>query len=169
MNCREKFIRRAALTGVLVAAIGMYACASVAPSQGSSVLAVWDLEELSPLAIPNPHLGNLLAGQIMAHVDAGGRYKVVDRDNLMKILEELQLGSSELADPGTRLRLGRIMGAEQMVFGAFQMIGRMQRVDLRLVDVSTGKILKTASGMAGTADLNGWLLATDQAAAELLK
>jgi curli biogenesis system outer membrane secretion channel CsgG len=67
------------------------------------------------------------------------------------------------------LRLGRIIGAEQMVFGAFQMVGAVQRVDLRLVDVSTGRILRTASGTAGAADLNGWLQATDQAAAELLK
>ena len=131
------------------------------------VLAVWDLEALSPLETPNPHLGRMLAGQIMVHLDASRRYKAVDRENLLKVLEELQLGSSELADSRTRLRLGHIIGAEQMIFGAFQMVGRLQRVDLRLVDVASGKILRTASGMADSSDLNGWLQAADQAAAEL--
>jgi hypothetical protein len=164
----ERFGRPVAWTVALILAVGLSACASGNPP-AVPIVAVWDLEELSSLQAPSPHLGNLLAGQILSHLDAGGKYRVVDRNNLVKVLEELQLGSSELADPATRLRLGRILGAEQMVFGAFQMFGRMQRVDLRLVDVASGKIIQTASGTSDTADMNGWLKAADQAAAELLR
>ncbi|MFZ1987296.1 MAG: hypothetical protein WAU91_22995, partial [Desulfatitalea sp.] len=83
-------------------------------------------------------------------------------------IEELHLGSSDLADPETRLRLGRIIGAQQMIFGAFQVIGKQLRLDLRRVDVASGKILKTASGTATAADLNEWLRAADEAAAALM-
>ncbi|MDD5762902.1 MAG: hypothetical protein PHP88_10410, partial [bacterium] len=49
------------------------------------------------------------------------------------------------------LRLGRITGARQMVFGGYLAIGSRVRIDLRLVDVETGKVLKTATrtGPAG--------------------
>jgi hypothetical protein len=168
MKSGAQLIRWAAAAAALTMALGFIACAAGRPP-GPTVVAVWDLEELGPLEVPSPHLGNLLAGQIMARLDASQGYRVVERESLLKVLEELQLGSSELADSRTRLRLGNLLGAGHMIFGAFQGIGRVQRVDLRLVDVASGKILRTGSGTAVSSDLNGWLQAADQAAAELIK
>jgi curli biogenesis system outer membrane secretion channel CsgG len=94
---------------------------------------------------------------------------VVEREKLVAMLEELTLGSSELADESTRLKVGRMIGAREMVFGGYMVVGNTMRLDLRMVDVASGKVLKTAKMTAGSNDIAGWLKAARDAAAELLK
>lgn len=147
------------------------ACAASGPNVADQpiAIAVWDLEDLSPVTRAQAGMGELLAGQIAARLGEIQNFQVVERQNLLKAMEELNIGSSQLADDQTRLKLGRIIGARQMVFGAFQSAGGALRLDLRRVDVASGKILKTATGMSAGSDVSGWLQAADQAAAELVK
>jgi len=58
-------------------------------------------------------------------------------------------------------------GAKEMVFGGYMVVGTTMRIDLRRVDVETGRVLKTAKMTAAAADLSGWLKAARNAAAEL--
>lgn len=155
---------------IVTALAGLIACAASGPSVGGRPVsaAVWDLEDLSSMGHGQAGMGEVLSGQIAARIGEDGNYQMVERQNLLKAIEELHLGSSDLADPETRLRLGRIIGAQQMIFGAFQVVGKQLRLDLRRVDVASGKILKTASGTAATADLNEWLRAADEAASALI-
>ena len=95
-------------------------------------------------------------------------FQVVERQRLILALEELNLGSSSLANEATRLRIGRIVGARFMVFGGYFVLGDMMRLDLRLVEVETGTIVKAAEKTTAAGDLNGWLKATRQAAEELI-
>jgi len=125
------------------------ASAPVAPSDTAAV-AVWEPEDVSPGAAPDQGIGEVLALRIVETVRARG-HSVVERRKLLLAVEELRLGSSALADESTRLRLGRITGARRMVFGGYLAVGNRVRMDLRLVDVETGKVLRTASrtGPAG--------------------
>ncbi len=65
---------------------------------------------------------------------------VVDRAILDKLLAELKLGSSELADPDTQLRLGRLMAARLITTGAFSGAGASKALSLRLIDTETSAI-----------------------------
>jgi peroxiredoxin/tetratricopeptide (TPR) repeat protein len=65
---------------------------------------------------------------------------VVDRAILEKLLAELKLGSSELADPDTQLRLGRIMAARLITTGAFTGAGQNKAVSMRMIDTETTHI-----------------------------
>ncbi|MFH0730446.1 MAG: FlgO family outer membrane protein [Pseudomonadota bacterium] len=147
------------------------ATAPVAPPTGSiekkHTVAVWDLENLSPLGTAQMDLGDLLSARIIETVQQGG-YTTIEREKLEIALRELNLGSSSLADSSTQLRIGRIAGASRMIFGAYQVVGNQMRLDLRLVDVETGRILKSAEKTAGDGDLSGWLKAAEAAAKELL-
>lgn len=96
-----------------------------------------------------------------------GKYSVVERERLLLALEELRLGTTSLVDESSRLELGRLVGAQLMVFGGYQIIGEMMRVDLRLVEVESGKVLKAVEKTTSAADLSGWLNATRKAAEEL--
>ncbi len=157
------------LLAVLLAVSGLQACSGTAGhSAGPVSVAVLDFEDLSPIGHGQDGMGELLAAQIAARLDETGTYRVVERSELLRIMEELHVGSSQLTDDDTRLRLGRIIGAGEMVFGAFQVIGRTMRLDIRCVDVTSGKILKTAQSMAAADRVSTWLDAADQAAAELL-
>jgi curli biogenesis system outer membrane secretion channel CsgG len=135
---------------------------------GPVSVAVWDFEDLSPIGHGQQAMGELLSGQVAASLDTTGAYQVVERQELLRVIEELHLGSSQLADAETRLRLGRIIGARQMVFGAFQVIGSSMRLDVRRVDVASGKVLKTANHTAASDDISAWLDAAQQAAATLI-
>jgi peroxiredoxin/tetratricopeptide (TPR) repeat protein len=65
---------------------------------------------------------------------------VVDRAILDKLLAELKLGSSELADPDTQLRLGRIMAARLITTGSFTGAGQNKAVAMRIIDTETTNI-----------------------------
>lgn len=132
-------------------------------------IAVWDLDDLSPSAYAQQaNLGEILSGKIIEAVQAKGEYSVIERQRLLLALEELHLGSSSLADEDTRLKLGKITGASFMIFGGYQIIGDTMRLDLRLVEVETGKIKKAVQKTASASDLAGWLDAAGKAAEELL-
>ncbi len=134
---------------------------------GPIPVAVWDLENLSYEPGAHPDMGRMLADRIIETVGSNGEYQVVERQRLVAILEELHLGSSALANEETRLRIGKLSGARQMIFGGYQTAGDTMRIDLRLVEVETGKILKTAEKTAAAGDLAGWMDAAALAAGEL--
>jgi curli biogenesis system outer membrane secretion channel CsgG len=112
-------------------------------------------------------LGDLLSSRIIETVQQEG-YTTIEREKLEIALRELNLGSSSLADSSTQLRIGRIAGASRMIFGAYQVVGNQMRLDLRVVEVETGRILKSSEKTAGGGDLSGWLKAAEAAAKELI-
>ena len=143
-------------------------CATTAEQPVISAVAVWDPENLSFKDSGRPDLGQVLAGEIIQTLQSSD-IQVVEREKLVAMLEELKLGSSELADESTRLKVGRMIGAREMVFGGYMVVGNTMRLDLRMVDVATGKVVRTAKMTAGANDIPGWLKAARDAAAELLK
>ena len=131
-------------------------------------IAVWDLENLSPNAYAQADLGTLLSAKIMETVRQNAQCTLVERQQLQLVLRELDLGSSALADASTQLRIGKIAGARLMIFGAYQVIADQMRLDLRIVEVETGRILKAVEKTVSSADLAGWLAAAEAAAQELI-
>ncbi|HQG30879.1 MAG TPA: CsgG/HfaB family protein [Deltaproteobacteria bacterium] len=154
---------------ILAALSGCAALNKGEPAEPSAdaAVAVWDLEDLSYGPAPFPDMSEMLSGQIIETVRQKGEHEVIERQKLLMVLEEQRIGSSSLADEGTKLRLGKLSGARLMIFGAYQVAGKTMRMDLRLVDVETGRILKTSEKTAGAFDLNGWLSAASHAAEEL--
>lgn len=146
-------------------------CASAPPESQKAVrgIAVWDMEDLSPIGDGRPDLGGLLSAKVIETVKETSPYDVVERERLILVLEEQNLGTSELADESTRLRLGKLVGAQLMIFGGYQVIGGQMRLDIRLVEVETGKILKAAERAVSAQDLAAWLNAAAEAAAELVQ
>ncbi len=94
------------------------------------------------------------------------RFTVVDRQHMDKVLRELQLSSTDLADPNAAARLGKVVTAGAMIFGDVQDSYREQpseqhfkddknvqhtwhvlrgeanvRANFKIVDVSTGKLI----------------------------
>lgn len=67
--------------------------------------------------------------------------KVVDRELMESLLAELKLGTSDLADPDTALKLGRILAARLLASGSLMKFGGENRVSLRLIDTETTDII----------------------------
>lgn len=144
----------------------IYSSAEYGPS---SVVAIWDLEDLSVTS--NPALTEIQAyftAKIIETFAETGGYSVIERQNLLLVLEELNLGSTALSSDSSRLAVGQIIGAQLMVFGAYQLLGEQLRLDLRLVEVESGVIIKTAAETSTAADIAGWIKAVENAAKALL-
>lgn len=69
---------------------------------------------------------------------------VVERLKVQKAMDELRIQASGLATEGNR-KLGRWIGADRVVLGSLNRYGQSLRLDLRLIEVETGKILAAAS------------------------
>ncbi|MBM4332395.1 MAG: hypothetical protein FJ117_14470 [Deltaproteobacteria bacterium] len=160
---------RKALCGILLSvAVFFMACAAKTPVHEKGItVAVWDLDDLTPSAIPRPPLGELLSMQIIETLQKKGDYVVVERERLILTLGELRLGTTSLVDEETRLKLGRLMGARRMIFGGYQIIGDQMRLDLRLLEVESGKVLKAVKKTASATDLPALLDTAKKAAEEL--
>ena len=82
-----------------------------------------------------------IADMLITELSANPRIRVVERSQLEKLLEEQNLGQGRTIDPETAVRIGRVLGAHHMIFGAFvtDFKGNM-RLDVRAVDVETSRI-----------------------------
>jgi len=87
-----------------------------------------------------------------------GRFDLIERDRLDEILKEQRLGRSGLVDENTAARIGKLVGAEAVVFGvlssatqqrfdkfSYDLIRTEVRVDARAVETATGRLIFTES------------------------
>ncbi len=71
--------------------------------------------------------------------------KIVERDKLDYLLREAKLSQEGKIDPATAVRVGKMLGAQMMVFGSItQLDGKNARMVVRVVDVETSEIVTTA-------------------------
>jgi len=92
-----------------------------------------------------------------------GRFDVVERQRLDLVMDEQNLHQRGLVDPATAARVGKILGAQLVVYGvltgateqkidkfSYDLVRIEVSMDVRAVDVSTGKVAisETAKGAA---------------------
>ncbi len=103
------------------------------------VLTFVDFQEKGGLA-ERDGFSSVLMSQLSEYLNASGRVKVVDRVLVERLLEELNLGSSELADPETALKLGRVMAAKLIGTGSLFYMPKGTLLSFRLIDSETSAI-----------------------------
>lgn len=84
----------------------------------------------------------------------------VERSQLAQAMRELKLQDTAVVDPKTAGKLGKVIGARQVIVGSFQKSGGKLKVDARVVDVETSAATKSADDigtMAGVFDLQARL------------
>ncbi|VAX32589.1 hypothetical protein MNBD_NITROSPIRAE01-906 [hydrothermal vent metagenome] len=90
-------------------------------------------------------MADVLQQEIATQLMASERVSVVEREILEKLLTELKLGSSELADPETALKLGKILAARLIVTGNLVQVPGGVRLSLRVIDPETTAVKMTYS------------------------
>lgn len=68
------------------------------------------------------------------------RIRIVERALMDRLMEELTLGSSKLADPNTALALGRMMAAKILLSGQIFHYGARSQVVVRIIETETGLV-----------------------------
>ena len=96
---------------------------------------------------------DVLLGQELGREFKSKNVLVVDRALIDKVLAELKLAASSLADPDTQLRLGRLTAARLIAVGRLFTLAGKQYVSFKLIDTETSQIVvnRTEDG-GGTLD-----------------
>jgi len=79
-------------------------------------------------------------------------FKIIEREQIEKVVKELQLTQSGIIDTSSAKQIGKMVGADAILTGSVIKIGDDLRVDARIIDVESGIIL-TAEKTMGKADL----------------
>ncbi len=69
------------------------------------------------------------------------RFKVIERAQLEKILEEQKLGLSGIVDPATAAEIGKGIGVDAVVLGSVTRAGNSLSIDARLIDTENATII----------------------------
>ncbi len=72
------------------------------------------------------------------------RIRIVERQRIDAVLNEVSLGQSGVIDPESAAKAGKVLGAETVVTGAYQKMGEKLRLTARFVKVETGIVSNTA-------------------------
>ncbi len=88
---------------------------------------------------------SVMAIQLADRLNASGRVQVVERVLIERLLEELNLGSSDLADPETALRLGKVLAAKLLGTGSLFYVPNGILFNMRLIDTETSAIPKVVT------------------------
>jgi len=108
------------------------------------VISFLEITESGGLA-PRGGFPTVIAAQAAEQLNESGRIQVVERVVIERLLQELNLGSSDLANPETALRLGRVLAARIIITGTLLHMPDKSLVSLRLVDTETSAIVKVIS------------------------
>lgn len=90
-----------------------------------------------------------LADMLVTDLAASEQVEVVEREKLQQLIDELELQRTKYFDPKTALKLGRFAGATHAVTGSFHSFEPTLRVDVRLVEMASGKVV-LAESVSGT-------------------
>ena len=91
----------------------------------------------------------LIAAGLTDHVLQTSRAQIVERTLLDTLLQELKLGTSNLADRNTALALGKILAARLILFGQIIYSGPQTHVSMRLIETETGRVTAAFSETIG--------------------
>ncbi|TAN38347.1 MAG: CHAT domain-containing protein [Nitrospirae bacterium] len=86
-----------------------------------------------------------LVNMLTAVLQEGEGVQMVERELLEKLLEELKLSNSSLADPTTALKIGKVLSARIIITGSIMADSKGQAVMLRLIDTETTAVRKVVS------------------------
>ncbi len=100
-----------------------------------------DFQEKGGLAARDG-ISSVMTAQLTEMLNQTGRVQVVERIIMDRLLEELNLGTSDLADPNTALKLGRILAAKIVATGSLLHLADSSLLSLRLIDSETTAIPK---------------------------
>lgn len=114
---------------------------TISYSQNKSSIAVLELEAGGISAYEAQVLSNRLRTELFKT----DRFTVLERDKMDEILIEQGFQLSGCTTNDCVMEAGKLIGVENMVAGNIAKIDNFFTIDIRLIDVETGKVVKTAT------------------------
>lgn len=86
-------------------------------------------------------MGRIVAEWMITGLVETGRFDVIERRLLAKVLEEQKLGMTGLIDAESAAQLGKILGVKTIVSGTILKLERTVEINARLINVDTASIV----------------------------
>jgi TolB-like protein len=83
------------------------------------------------------------ARMLISDLSQSPAFQIVERDRLEEVLAELKLAQTKRVDAATAAKVGKLLGARYLVLGGYFDLKDALRVDARIVEVESGKVLKS--------------------------
>jgi len=80
------------------------------------------------------------------------KVKVIDRQNIEKILEEQNLQMSGVMDQNTAAEIGKLSGADFIVMGTVSAVGKSYYLNIKLISVKTAEIVGSSISQTDSSD-----------------
>lgn len=120
-------------------------------------------------------IGGAASDILITELAKSGKFIVVERDKMDKIMEEQKLGMTGAIDAATAAKVGKILGLQAIVTGAISQFGQVTQgseylvtqsksqivkcvVDVRVVDAETGQVLYADAGAGESKQHTGGFL-----------
>jgi len=112
-------------------------------SEGVTKIAVIEFSDIEG-KITN--LGRFIAEELITRLYRTGKFEVIERQLLSKVLKEHSLNMSGIIDQNSAIEIGKILGVDAIATGSLTDFGNSIKINARLINTETGKIFSVASG-----------------------
>ncbi len=96
-------------------------------------------------------MGAMVAEWFITALVKEGRFDVVERGMLNKILEEQKLAMTGMVDPSTATELGRLLGVKVIISGSVIRLEEIIEINARIIDVESASIITAENVKSSTA------------------
>jgi TolB-like protein len=97
-------------------------------------------------------MGKIVAEWLITGLVETGRFDVIERRLLEKIMEEQKLGVTGAIDPSSAAQLGKILGVKTIVSGTVTSLEGFTEINARLIKVDTASIVAAEKVRASSAE-----------------
>jgi len=130
--------------------------------EGKTVIAIVDFRNTSQNARLD-YLEQTIPEAISTTMARSGRLEIVERSRLEAAMREMEMSMLGVVDEATAAELGLAVGATTIMVGSFVSISGFIRINARLIDVQTARVL-TAESVQGPEAGEGLFNLMDQIA-----
>lgn len=91
------------------------------------------------------NLGRYLSEELTTRLYLTGKFEVIERQLLDKIVKEQQISLTGMVDESSAVELGKILGVDAIASGTVSDLGSSVKVNARLISAESGKLFSVAS------------------------
>ncbi len=91
------------------------------------------------------NLGKYISEELTTRLYLTGKFEVIERQLLDKIIEEQKISMSGMIDESSAVELGRVLGVDAIASGTITDLGTSVKVNARLISAESGKLFSVAS------------------------
>lgn len=134
---------------IWMAAFGFLASSPLSGQEFQKIkIAVLDFQQQGE-GFASSDMGAMVAEWFITALVKEGRFDVVERGLLNKVLEEQKLAMTGMVDPNTATQLGRLLGVKVIISGSVMRLEDIIEINARIIDVESASII-TAENVKST-------------------